>query len=378
MDYSKISPWNIGDFPVKVNNIRFNQNNTLLTLATSRGYKIFSAKTLRKVQEETELVRDFGDLKIVMTYYESSIVFFIGKKNNEKVTQRQLIIFDDYSQEIIYKFESKKENIINFYVSKNAIFIALENNLVILELISMKIIHIIENVEINNKLVSFNLNNSICYLIQNEPKKIYINDYIFKNNILLNTEKKSIDCPFDWVQCIKISQSGNYVAIVSILGNKIHIYQKSNCALMKCILIGIKIFNIEKISFIYNKEKENYFFVNINNNTINIYKINNEEENQINNLCLCNNHLDDEILNGKNKINEGYSFMSYFWPTKNDDITEYHLSIFSKNNIIFSEFFLSANQKSIVIIDNAGFYHIYFFNKEKTQLPNAYGACKWI
>ena len=70
--------------------------------------------------------------------------------------------------------------------------------------------------------------------------------------------------------------------------------------------------------------------------------------------------------------------MSFFWPTKNDDITEYHLSIFSKNNIIFSEFFLSANQKSIVIIDNAGFYHIYFFNKEKTQLPNAYGACKWI
>ena len=190
MDYSKISPWNIGDFPVKVNNIRFNQNNTLLTLATSRGYKIFSAKTLRKVQEETELVRDFGDLKIVMTYYESSIVFFIGKKNNEKVTQRQLIIFDDYSQEIIYKFESKKENIINFYVSKNAIFIALENNLVILELISMKIIHIIQNVEINNKLVSFNINDSICYLIQNEPKKIYINDYIFKNNILFSTEKK--------------------------------------------------------------------------------------------------------------------------------------------------------------------------------------------
>ena len=64
MDYSKISPWNIGDFPVKVNSIRFNQNNTLLTLATSRGYKIFSSKTLRKVQEETQLVRDLGDLKM--------------------------------------------------------------------------------------------------------------------------------------------------------------------------------------------------------------------------------------------------------------------------------------------------------------------------
>ena len=84
MDYSKILPWNTGEFPVKVNNIRFNQDNTLLTLATSRGYKIFSAKTLRKVQEETELVRDLADLKIVMTYYETSIVFFTGKKNNKK------------------------------------------------------------------------------------------------------------------------------------------------------------------------------------------------------------------------------------------------------------------------------------------------------
>ena len=95
MDYSKISPWNTGEFPVKVNNIRFNQDNSLLTLATSRGYKIFSAKTLRKVQEETELVRDLGDLKIVMTYYETSIVFFTGKKNNKKITQKELIIFND-------------------------------------------------------------------------------------------------------------------------------------------------------------------------------------------------------------------------------------------------------------------------------------------
>ena len=135
MDFSKIKPWNSSEFPVKVNNIRFNQDHTLLTLATSKGYKIFSAKTLRQVQEETELVRDFGDLKIVMTYYSTSIVFFIAKKNNSKISQKQLIIFDDYSQKIIGKFESKGENIINFYVSKDAIFIALQNNLVILELL---------------------------------------------------------------------------------------------------------------------------------------------------------------------------------------------------------------------------------------------------
>ena len=375
MDYSKISPWNTGEFPVKVNNIRFNQDNTLLTLATSRGYKIFSAKTLRKVQEETELVRDLGDLKIVMTYYETSIVFFTGKKNNKKITQKELIIFNDFTQKQIGKFESKEENIINFYVSKNAIFIALENNLVILELISLKIINIIENVEINNKLVSFNINNNIAYILQNQPKKIFINKYSFKNNILSGIQKKNINCSFDWIQFIKLSQSGNFISIVSILGNKIHIYKTSNCSLIKCILIGLRIYNIENMSFISNKQKENYFFVNLNNNTIKIYRLKNIEKD----YCVCDKYLDDDILTNKIKDENSNSFFSnYLFPMKNTDIAESHLNINSNNNIIFSEFFVNLFIKSFVVIDNKGFYYIYFFDKEKTSTPIYYAECKWI
>jgi len=375
MDYSKITPWNIGEYPVKVNNIRFNQDNTLLTLATSRGYKIFSSKTLRKVQEETELVRDLGDLKIVMTYYGTSIVFFTGKKNNKKITQKELIIFDDFTQKQIGKFESKKENIINFYVSKNAIFIALENNLVILELISLKIINIIERVEINNKLVSFNINNNIAYILQNQPKKIYINKYAFKNNIISGLEKKYINCSFDWIQFIKLSQSGNFISIVSILGNKIHIYKISDCSLVKCILIGLRIYNIENISFITNKQKENYFFVNLNNNSIKIYRLKNIEKN----FCICDNYLDDDILANKIKEDKINNFFSnYLFPIKNTDITESHLNIDSNNDIIFSEFFVNLFIKSFVIIDNKGFYYIYFFDKEKTKTPIYYAECKWI
>ena len=375
MDYSKISPWNTGEFPVKVNNIRFNQDNTLLTLATSRGYKIFSAKTLRKVQEETELVRDLGDLKIVMTYYETSIVFFTGKKNNKKITQKELIIFNDFTQKQIGKFESKEENIINFYVSKNAIFIALENNLVILELISLKIINIIEKVEINNKLVSFNINNNIAYILQNQPKKIFINKYSFKNNILSGIQKKNINCSFDWIQFIKLSQSGNFISIVSILGNKLHIYKTSNCSLIKCILIGLRIYNIENVSFISNKQKENYFFVNLNNNTIKIYRLKNIEKN----YCVCDKYLDDDILTNKIKDDNSNNFFSnYLFPMKNTDIAESHLNINSNNNIIFSEFFVNLFIKSFVVIDNKGFYYIYFFDKEKTSTPIYYAECKWI
>ena len=375
MDYSKITPWNTGEFPVKVNNIRFNQDNTLLTLATSRGYKIFSSKTLRKVQEETELVRDFGDLNIVMTYYETSIVFFIGKKNNKIITQKELIIFDDFSQKQIGKFVSKKENIINFYVSKNCIFVALENNLVILELISMKVINIIEKVEINNKLVSFNPNNNIAYIFQNQSKKIYIDNYSFENNILSRIDKKYINCPFEWVQYIKLSQSGKFIAIASILGNKIHIYKTSNCSLIKCILIDIRIYNIENMSFIYNKQKENYFSVNLNNNSIMIYKLNNNNNDIDKSFCVCDYYSDDDLLN--NKIKHNNIFFEYLFPMNNEDITEYHLNIISHNNIIFSEFFINLF-KSFVVIDNKGFYYIFFFDKEKTKTPISYAECKWM
>ena len=73
-DLNNLIPWNSKEFPVKINSIRYNQDNTLFTLATSRGYKIFSTKNLKQVHEETEKVRDLGDLELVQTYYCTSMV----------------------------------------------------------------------------------------------------------------------------------------------------------------------------------------------------------------------------------------------------------------------------------------------------------------
>ena len=162
---------------------------------------------------------------------------------------------------------------------------------------------------------------------------------------------------------------------MSILGNKIHIYKISDCSLVKCILIGLRIYNIENISFISNKQKENYFFVNLNNNSIKIYRLKNIEKN----FCICDNYLDDDILTNKIKEDKIKNFFSnYLFPIKNTDITESHLNIDSNNDIIFSEFFVNLFIKSFVIIDNKGFYYIYFFDKEKTKTPIYYAECKWI
>ena len=116
IDLNNLIPWNSKEFPVKINSIRYNQDNTLFTLATSKGYKIFSTKSLKQVHEETEKVRELGDLELVLTYYSSSLVFFIPTKNNENFTKKELILFDDFSQKITFKFKSKKENINFFYI----------------------------------------------------------------------------------------------------------------------------------------------------------------------------------------------------------------------------------------------------------------------
>ena len=93
IDINSIIPWNSKEFPVKVNNIRYNQDNSLFTLATSKGYKIFSTTSLIQVQEESNIVHDLGDLDIVMTYYSSSLVFFTATKNNERYLTNPVLFF---------------------------------------------------------------------------------------------------------------------------------------------------------------------------------------------------------------------------------------------------------------------------------------------
>ena len=73
----------------------------------------------------------------------------------------------------------------------------MENKLLILEILSMKIINIIEKVEINNKLLSFNNFDIIAYSMQNIKKKVFIDFYYFKNHVINKIKKIAIITSFD-------------------------------------------------------------------------------------------------------------------------------------------------------------------------------------
>ncbi len=379
IDLNNIVPWNSKEFPVKINNIRYNQDNSLFTLATSRGYKIFSTKNLRQVHEETEKVRELGDLNLVMTYYSSSLVFFTFTENNENYTTKELIIFDDFYQKQISSFKSKNEKISNFYVAKSVIFITLETELLIIELLSFKIVNIIKNIYTEQKLCSFNIYGFIAFTKKNEKNKAYIKVLNMENNKIVSIRNRCITSNFEYIQSLQLSPSGQFIALSSIFGNKIHIYYVENLILKECIYLGKEIHDIVKMSF--PAIGEEFLIIQINNKHFKIFRFSNIIERQYN--CKCYNYKNEEILKEviRKKINEKrwINYFNYFLSRSQDvNINNSIIAFEVSQRILFVDFvendFYDKNNisttKDFIIIDGKGHYYKYSFNNNENIINN--------
>ena len=180
-DISKLKPWNSKENPVKVNSIRYNQDYTLLTLGTSKGYKVFFTEDLKLCQEESEEIKNLGDINIAMAYYKSSLVFFLPNKDNQIFTNKEIIIYDDFYQSKISSFKVKNEEILNFFISKNSLYIITVRKIIVIELFSFKVIEIIEGINSSNKLISFNFFDFLGYTELDNKKNIHIINFQNEN-----------------------------------------------------------------------------------------------------------------------------------------------------------------------------------------------------
>ena len=387
IDIKNIVPWNSKEFPVKINSIRYNQDNTLFTLATSRGYKIFSTKNLLQVQEETNTVRDFGDLNIVMTYYSSSLVFFNFTENNDKFTTKELILYDDFSEKILSSFKSKKEDIKNFYVGKYSLFIVLETQMLILELITFKIINIISNIYSDSKLCSFNQYGFAAFTKINEKYNVYIKVLNMDKSKIISIRNRCLKPNFEYIQSLQLSPSGQFLALSSMFGNKIHIYYVENLILKECFYMGNEINDIKKMSF--PGFGEEFLIVQVNRKKFKIYKFSNIIEGQY--KCYCYKYKNENMIKEviKKKENEagwfnyikntyfGFNFNSKINIDKkeiNYDIIAIEVNsgilfldfvendIFNKNNI--------NKEKEVVIINEKGFYYKFRLIIDKNSYYN--------
>ena len=145
-DLSKLKPWNSREYPVKVNSIRYNNDYSLLTLGTSKGYKIFLTSNLLPASENTEEVTNLGDISIAMVYYKSSLVFLLPSRYNTTYSNKELVVFDDFYQKKIASFKDKFEEFLNIFVSKNTALLITLSKVVVLELYTFKIVDIIDNI----------------------------------------------------------------------------------------------------------------------------------------------------------------------------------------------------------------------------------------
>ena len=375
-ELSKIIPWNSKDNPDIINSIRYNQDFNLLILGTSKGYRIFSTSNFKLVGEDNEAINKFGDIHIADLYYSSRLVFLLPSKYNKNYQNNELIIFDDYFQKIIGSFKFKKEEINNYFISKDIIFIITLKCIIVLELCSLKIIEIIEGIAYNDKIISTNSLNYLAYSKNSDIKTIYIEYFKSENNKIIALKRKKIVTNFDFIQVIQFSPLGDKIAIVSIFGNKVHIYDTVSGELKNCIFFGPKIQTIEKLFF--SEKKPNYLLFIRNDKVFKIYKIGKIKEKEQLQKCICNIDNDQDLLTRISEIdqkNPGPSKPRSYSKTKN--IKEPHAYSNFDNRLLFGDFDRNKH-KDLLFINKDGKLFKYHFNKKKSGKITPILVVQWI
>jgi hypothetical protein len=372
-EIKNIRPWNDKDDPIKVNTIRYNQDFSLLSLGTSKGYRVFLTSNLKLTHEITEANTNLGDILIAMTYYKSNLVFLLPKKNNEKYSNKELIVFDDFYQNILASFKDKNEGFINFGLSKNTLFIVALSKIIVIELFSFKVIEIIEKINSNNKLISFNYVDYLAYINLENKKEVCVNFYENLNYKLISKSHKKISIPFDYVQIINISPKGNYIGVVSIFGNKIHIYNTQTGKLKECIFTGPTVQTLEKM--VFSEKKPNYILLVKNDFKLYVYKIGKTE----NSKCICDKYSDKNMIGGESVQEEkNGGFLGFIRKSfKNKDIKEVHSFTEYDGKLIFADFDRNKH-KDLFIINHSGLFNNFHFNKKKSGKISSKLSLQWI
>ena len=370
-DLSKLTPWNSRTFPVQVNSIRYNQDYSLLTLGTSKGYKIFLTSNFRQAHNDTPEIKNLGDISVAMVYYKSSLVFFLPSRYNETFTNNELIIYDDFYQKKIASFKDKSEELINFFLSKNIVLMITLSRIIVVEIFTFKMIDIIDNVNSMNKLMSFNFCDFLAYVKLSDKKKVFIKCYQNEKHKIVSLIKKKIASNFEFMQILSLSSCGNFLCIVSIFGNKIHIYNTKTETMKFCIYLGPSIQVIENVFF--SEKKSNYLFVLKNENNFNIYKLPINDTNV--KECICDKYDDSNISTEDKKEGGIFGYFKKF--LKNKDIWDSHASGELKGDIEFLDFDRNKN-KDIIYINKNGELFKYHFNKRPSGNISPNLKVQWV
>lgn len=212
---------------IKINGMFINQNNTLLSIATDRGYKIYESYNFIQVSEDDDYQDLIGPLKIALNFYESHLVFFVGTEDNTTFLTNHLIIWDEIKKMKLGVI-MLRENILDVYVNKEGIYLLVRNKILVFGIKNLNYLYTIHDVDHDKSNYSLYISkNSNPVVIATIPstrsyqlkitKCIKLNRY--KNNLLVNLnnyndiDRKAhyvITTPFQSIYRMNISKKVSY------------------------------------------------------------------------------------------------------------------------------------------------------------------------
>jgi hypothetical protein len=166
----------------KANSIRFNQDNSMISIGTERGYKIFRTYPLSDKHEK----KLFGGISICEMSYRSNYLALIGGGNTPNFSNKKVVIYNDAEDciESEYKFTIP---VINVKYKKNLLFIVLEKKIYVFNTENNQNIDSFDTIENKKGMIAVNgsPNKTImAHPIQFEDKKdqAYVGIKNYKTN----------------------------------------------------------------------------------------------------------------------------------------------------------------------------------------------------
>ena len=346
----------------------YNQNNTLLVLSTNYGYRIFDVlNNFKLVSTVDENQKELGPLKKTKILYKSSLLGFIGMRENERFKENTFNFYSDEYKKILSKI-SFNQNIKDFHISSSLLFICFISNIYVFELHSMKYVHCIPHCLYKDKLFSiaedpleegedeeFTNNNKVITVayVSSYHNDIKIQRYIVNKNITNFVVKDELisdfdDCP----EMIKLFK-GFKIIVVSNLGTQLHIYDYMNNMLLYCHNLSKGNLSIQDISF---GLKNKFMMVHYNMYQFDIIKIKKDNERA---QCTC----------AKKSNKFGYKRLKTYDFSFNKSKVE---NSYCKGELLkkrgansFCVHFDPKQKEIINIVDNNGYLTVYQFDRKE-------------
>ena len=352
---------------IKILSMSYNQNNTLLILGTNYGYRILDAlHDFQIISTVDENQKELGPLKKAKILYKSSLIGFIGDKENKRFKENIFYFYSDEYKKILSKI-TFSQDIKDFYISSSLLFICFLTNIYVFELHSMRYIHNIQHCLFNEKLISivedpleenddeeYFINNKVITIgyISNFQKEIRIQRYIINKNIPNFVVKDKVSSDFDqFPEMIKLIK-GLKIIVLSKNGNRLHIYDYVNNSLLYCLNLGDGNYNVNDINL---GIKDKFLMFYYNAFQIDIIKL----DKYIRKVkCNCDVHNNFNLKriktfdfnSNKTKINNVYSSCT--------------ISNKGKSLELICQF--DPKKKDIInVVNNGGFLTVYQFDRKK-------------